>query len=253
MKILLTGSGFLAKEFIENFKEHSIIKVPRSILTNRECLKSLIETNKVDCIIHTSFAGVSDGGSEEDYKFNMNVDDNLHYVSNLVDKVFIFGSGIEYMVPRDCSRPWYQKSKAIISLKAKHNPKFVNLRLFGCFGKLEESYRFIKRSVHNLREGKPIVIPQDRRMDFFYVGDLCDVIRCYLEEKELPRDIDCVYPVPSPLLSEIAKTLIENYGPDQSIIIERDGFQEEYTGNCGIESLGIPLKGLDKGIFEIYG
>lgn len=253
MTILLTGSGFLAKELSDRLKDCSVIRASRSILTNRDALKSIIKMNNIKYIIHTSFAGVTGGGTEEDFNFNLNVDTILHELSNLVDKVFIFGSGIEYMVPRNCSRPWYQQAKAIISLKAKHNPKFVNLRLFGCFGKHEESYRFIKKSIQSLKEGKPISITRDRQMDFFYVGDLCDVIRSYFERDDLPRDVDCVYPGVAPFLSELARTLVVKYGNEGSIIIENDGYQECYTGGCNLDQFGIPFKGLIKGIEEIYG
>ena len=178
MNILLTGSGFLAKEVIDVFGESNILCVSRKELSNVDSLKDAIVTHNISFIIHTSWASVGEG-SQEDFDFNMRINNNMCEVAPMVTKIFIFGSGIEKM-PYDERREHYQKAKQRISESCRNHENMINLRLFGCFGKNEEPTRFIAQSITRLKNGLPVKISQNKRMDFFYAKDLISVIRHYM-------------------------------------------------------------------------
>ena len=264
MKILMTGSGFLAKEFSSEFGDSCIIKANRRNLTDLDYLKDIVKDNAIDHIIHTSWAGVG-AGTIDDYNWNIQVDDNMHKISDKVSKVFTFGSGIEFMSPRNCGMPLYQKAKAIVALNARYNERVINLRLFGCFGKNENYTRFIKQSVRRLKVGRPVQISKRRDIDFFYSKDLVRVIEHYMNSSEdLPGEVDCVYSTNTlNTLTSIADHLVISYSePFDSIKYVNEGYvkylsdewDEPYTGEGAIlNSLGIELVGIEKGIEEIYG
>jgi nucleoside-diphosphate-sugar epimerase len=252
MNVLITGSsGFLSKEFnLSLCKEYSLFRIERSnLLSIDSIVKNLIE-NKIEYIVHTSWAGVG-SGTLEDFEFNLKVHTNLEAASELVKKIFIFGSGAEYSERQN----YYSKAKKVISQRVKGLEKFANFRLFGCFGEQENDSRFIKRSMLNINQNKSIVINRDKQMDFFYVGDLISLVRHYIsnDEYKLPNDMDCVYREKY-TLSDIAKFLINKYSKNTRIEILSPGYDDPYTGRSNLlDSLNLDLKGMHLGIQEIYG
>lgn len=254
MRILLTGSGFLAKEFIDRIGSNNIFRVPRKYLNDVSFLEDIITVNNISYIIHTSWASVGKGG-EEDFNFNMKVNDNLCRVGHMVDKIFIFGSGIETM-PYVKERRYYQRAKQLINDKSRKQKNMINLRLFGCFGKHEEPTRFIAQSLSRLKNGLPVKVNQNKNMDFFYVGDLLSIIQHYMESTDiLPRDVDCVYPKSEYSdLGGIGNFLSSKYGVSDPVIFDSPGYNKAYAGDpATLASLKLSLKGLIKGIEEIYG
>jgi nucleoside-diphosphate-sugar epimerase len=263
--ILITGnSGFLAKEFKNHFsKKNNVFKIDRTSLLSLSTLIDILTFNKIDFIIHTSWAGVG-SGTKEDYEYNFKVQANLESVSNYVKKIFTFGSGAEfadtdnvkeYQLPNLQSGTYYALAKNKIAHRIRYLDNFVNLRLFGCFGKEENDHRFIKKSMFNIKNEKNIIINKDKQMDFFYVGDLITLIETYTFNlnKIFPKELNCVYSEKIKL-SDIAKFLVEKYSLNTQIKIIEEGYDKPYTGSSLLlDSLKINLKGLYRGIEEIYG
>ena len=264
MNILVTGSsGFLAKEFNFYFsRKNNLFSVHREELLNVDTIRKNLIENQIKCILHTSWAGVG-AGTPEDYEYNLQVQKNLEAVSDLVDKIFIFGSGAEFIntslaredhLPNLTCGTYYALAKNAISHRVKNFENFINLRLFGCFGEKENDHRFIKRSMLNIKSGGDIIINKDKEMDFFYVGDLISLIDYYIgnQSYNLPKDVNCVYNKKYKL-SDIAKFLVNKYSPQVKIKILEHGCTDPYTGNSALlDTLNISFKGLHKGIEEIY-
>lgn len=262
--ILLTGSsGFLAKEFKDYFKNrYNLFSIPRESLIRLDGIKQVIDSNHIDYILHTSWAGVG-LGTKEDYTYNIKVHKNIESISNKVKKIFIFGSGAEFPIT-DCAKEeelpkistgtYYALAKNEITHSSRNYFNIFNLRLFGCFGKYENDSRLIKRSVLNLHNGNSITIIKDKEMDFFYVMDLVKVIEFYINnECHLPKELNCVY-TEKLRLSDIANFLITKYSRKCGVEFIHDGYDKPYTGSSTlIDGLGINFKGLYQGIKEIYG
>ena len=135
------------------------------------------------------------------------------------------------------------------------NENIINLRLFGCFGPLEEDNRFIKASLKNMLKGRNIIVHKDRYMDFFYVDDLVTVIEHYIKNinklNELPKDLNLTYPEKYTLL-EMGNYInsLTNYSVD--VILQSEGLGLDYTG-CSekLSDLNLDLIGLDEGICQV--
>jgi dTDP-4-dehydrorhamnose reductase len=263
INILLTSkNSFLSKEISRCLPGCSFVYLDRENLLNFFDLKNIIKNNKIDHIVHSSWAGVG-AGTFGDYVYNLSVHENLKNICDLVDKIFIFGSGSEFAetnlasefdLPKTNLNSYYSRAKNKISWEARKINNFINLRLFGCFGKTENDHRFIKRSMLNIRNNKDVIINKDKEMDFFYAGDLISLIDYYIvnQSYNLPRDINCVYSKKYKL-SGIAQFLVNKYSPQAKIKILEHGCADPYTGNSALlDTLNISFKGLHKGIEEIY-
>lgn len=253
MNILITGSsGFLSKEFQDYFKCENLFNISRAELLDEQVIKKCVLENKIDFILHTSWAGVGTS-TNDDLKFNMIVHDNIQKQSKLVNKIFIFGSGAETF--KDISSN-YCKGKLYAFNKSKEVDNIINLRIFGCFGKHENSTRFIKNSVNRIKSGESIKINKNKLMDFIFVEDLCLIIKNYMDsELKLPRNLDCVYQEKYKL-SDIAEYLNSLFFYDKSVQIVNGNhydLDEPYIG-CGdiLKTLGLNLIGLKQGIKKIY-
>ena len=133
-------------------------------------------------------------------------------------------------VPHD----YYGLAKNIIAKRMSIFPNAINLRVFGCFYHNELPTRMIRANIENYMAHRPIIISQDKHMDFFYMEDLAAVIRYFLQPTSLTGeaiDLNMSY-FDSPRLSGIA-SIINNLGKRLS-------------------ELNIPLKGLKQGIQECY-
>lgn len=266
MNILITGSsGFLSKEFFTLFPNYNLFYTNRSTLLNFESLQKHIVDNRISEIIHTSWAGVG-SGTFEDFVFNLNVYNNLQKCSNLVNHIFIFGSGAEFSKTDNVVESntnfnytnYYSIGKVVTSTEAKSNNKFINLRLFGCFGKQENDTRFIKKSVINILNNSQIKINKNKFMDFISVKDLSKIISHYIQNDNgnFPRELNCVY-MEKVKLSDIGEYLNEFFDFKKPIDFSNNNaydMDNPYTG-CGglLQSLNINLQGLYPSISELYG
>lgn len=166
---------------------------------------------------------------------------------------------VRYRIPTD----YYGFSKNLI---AKTTPSYrngVNLRLFGCFYHNEANDRFIKSNILRYMKDEPIIIHQDKYMDFFYLEDLASIIKHLLIKTEkyqlshLDHDMNMSYGM-SYTLRQIA-TMINHldWRHHSEIIIEKEGMGNSYCGEgygFSIASCGddMKIKGLERGIRECY-
>ncbi len=252
MNILITGSnGYLGSNLVNLLKNnYNLFLLNRNVLDLLD-LKSLMNWMKdkfFDVVIHTAIKG----GSRLQSDSSSIIDTNLQMYLNLLEcresyKKFInIGSGAEvyaYLTP-------YGLSKRAIYESIQDKDSFYSLRIFGLFNQQELATRFIKANLFRYIKKEKMLIHKDRLMDFIYFEDFAKIIELYINQTNLPKNIDCVYSNKY-FLSDICNIInkLSNY----SVPIEFKesfGVDSSYIGEYN--ELGIPMLGLEAGISQTY-
>jgi nucleoside-diphosphate-sugar epimerase len=119
------------------------------------------------------------------------------------------------------------------------------------FDENELDRRFIKSCLNSVIQDKPIVINQDKFMDFFYMKDLITLVEYYLSNGNPPKEIDCSYKTKHTLL-DVAK-IINKITNKKDIKIINEGIAESYISNSlFLDTLNLDLLGIEKGIINTY-
>jgi len=250
MKILITGgNGYIAKSL------HSVLKDKYNVtfITRQDFdLTDSFETLKYfsnkyfDVVIHCAVSG----GSRLKQETWSDMDSNLKMYYNLLNckdkfnKLIHFGSGAETNSPESP----YGLSKRVIAKSMLEQDNFHNIKIFGVFDENELDTRFIKGNIKRYINKEPILIHQDKHMDFFYMKDLISLVDYYINNDNLPKQIDCSY-VGLYKLSKIADMInnLDDYKVD--VIIENKGMTLSYYG---VANVLIDFIGLKEGIKEVY-
>jgi nucleoside-diphosphate-sugar epimerase len=249
--ILITGgNGYIAKSIHSSLSsKYNITTVTRQDfdLTCWASTYKFFYDKTFDVVIHTA----TSGGSRLKEETDLVIRENLLMYRNLLNhqdkftKFISFGSGAELNNP---TTP-YGISKQIIADSMLSKPNFLNLRIFAVFDKNELPTRFIKANIKRYMNQEPMIIHQDKFMDFFYMEDLISLVNYYINNDNPPKQIDCSYK-DQYKLSDIA-SIINNLSTNKvDIQIENPILGREYKGN--FVDLGIPLKGLKYGITQSY-
>lgn len=253
MRILITGSdGYIGKSIINYLSnEYEIIPLSRKTLdlSDTEKVDEFFQNNFFDVLIHCAFIGgnrlVTD--DESVYEKNVLIYNNICNNKDRFNKLIVFGSGVELS---GCDKP-YCLSKKYVRDSVLKIDNFYNIRIYAVFDENELDRRFIKSSLNKIIRNKPIEINQNRFMDFFYMGDLITVIKYYLSNNNLPKEIDCSYQTKYTLL-DVAK-IINKVTNNNDIIIIHDGMDKSYVGNgLFLNNLNLDLLGIEKGILKTY-
>tara|TARA_Y100000593_G_scaffold30049_1_gene59575 strand:- start:7553 stop:8386 length:834 start_codon:yes stop_codon:yes gene_type:complete len=273
LNFLLTGAnGFLGREMCRLFEscEHTLIATNRQSLdvSKREDVRDFFKQNSIDIVLHAAFMGAKspDTNTVEHMNLNLEMYKNLVSHSDQYQMMFSFGSGAEYdraenideIAEEELSgrhpKDFYGMAKNIIARHIReYTDNVVNLRLFGCFGPLEERSRFISSALSQSMQNEPIIVHQDKKMDFFYIDDLFRVIMFYIENGlHLPRDVNMCYREKY-TLKQIAKEINNLTGAQSGVIINNKNSAIPYAGSGEtLSSLQIPLVGLREGIKNTY-
>lgn len=273
MNILITGAnGFIGNNIVNllsNDKNLNIYKGTRTTidLYSQNSIENYLNENRIDSIIHCAI----EGGSRLKQDPIDIVYKNILMYQNLMkfnDKYKIFinlASGAEYDRTRDINdekeynlfdcvpTDYYGLSKNIISKLSMHYSKNVNLRIFNCFYHNEMTTRFIKNNINNYINNKPIIIHQDRYMDFFYMEDLIQVINYFLNASiQTYKDVNMSY-MKKYKLSDIGNIINNLSSKKVDIIIEKPNMSLGYSGNGEmLNNLNLNFKGIDFGINNCY-
>jgi len=254
MKILLLGSsGFIGSHILTYYSNiHTIVDPKKIDILDFNYIFNLIKACEPDVVINC----ISYGGKEK--VNNTNMDDlvkNLVLFSNIVKaskyykKYINIGSGIELgknmSVWDNCPVvSSYAISKNIISRFCDNLDKFYTLRLYGCFGPGEPSFRLFskyKKSIGNI----PIEIT-DKYYDTLFIKDFLKVLDYYLLNNNLIKDIDCVYKNKLKISTQLS-ILSSILNTKDNFIIKK--IDEDYIGNSfELEQLNLNLIGLDDGL-----
>jgi len=250
MKILITGkNGYIAKGLANKLKEkHSIIGIGKDDfdLTNRESTNKWFKDKHFDVIIHTAIVGGSRLKQDDEKVFFQNLSMFYNLLSNQdkFNQLISFGSGAELGYPMDP----YGLSKNIINRIIQNEPKFNNIRIFAVFDENELERRFIISNIKRYINKEPMIIHQDKFMDFIYMEDLVLLVKFSILHPSINL-IDCCYQEKHKL-SDITK-IINNLSDYQvPIEISSKELASSYTGIYN--ELGIKFIGLEKAIKQIY-
>jgi nucleoside-diphosphate-sugar epimerase len=250
MRILITGgNGYIAKSLYNNLKDnYNITTITRQDfdLTDSSETTKFFSNNYFDVVIHTAVVG----GSRLKPEDSSITDQNLQMYYNLLscrknyNKFIHFGSGAETHLHTP-----YGWSKNIIYKSILEKENFYNLRIFGIFDENEWETRFIKTCIKKYINHEPMIIHQNKHMDFFYMKDLISLVNFYILNNDLPKEIDCVY-YKTKTLHHITNIINELDKYQVEIKINESGLGKEYIGK--FTDLGIKYVGLEEGIKIMY-
>jgi nucleoside-diphosphate-sugar epimerase len=249
MKILITGgNGYIGRSLHSYlYSKHDVTIVGRQDfdLTNPYETIKFFSDKSFDVVIHTAVVG----GRRDKQEDSSVIDQNLKMYYNLLDvkhrytKFITFGSGAEQK-----STTPYGLSKFIINQSIKDKPNFYNIRIFGVFDENELGTRFIKANIKRYINKEAIQIFEDKMMDFIYMKDLITLVEHYINNDDLPKEIDCMYLGKKSYLYDIAEIInkLDNY--EVPILSGKNA--SSYVGHY--HPLNLDFIGLENGIKETY-
>ena len=251
MKILITGgNGYIAKSITNTFWERYHILSPGKDeldLINRKSVDKFFKDKQFDVVIHTAIRGGSRLNEDDQTVLldNIIMMTNLHSHQDKYSKLINLGSGAEIYAPETP----YGASKKWCNELVNQNKNWYTIRIYGVFDENELDTRFIKSNIKRYIAGEPIMIHQDKLMDFFYMKDLVSLIEFYILNNNLDKEIDCCY-TNTMALSGIA-SIINNLS-DWKVPINYDKLKstQSYIGKT-IE-LPIATIGLEQGIKNVF-
>lgn len=277
MKILITGGhGYIGRNLkrLLTDRGHRVYSPSHTELDilDQDHLSKYLRQEQFEAIIHTA----SNGGDrnipdtfENTYIPNMLMYENICCCRPNPDvPIITFGSGAEFDRRNRISNEYansilhnwpidpYGLSKNLITRRAITYSKNVwVLRLFGCFNYDENNTRFIKNCILRIKEDRPIIIHQQKTMDFFFLDDIIPVIeRIFVNiitpefDIPVPKNVNLTYVQKHGLIG-IAQMIARQMKPNHELIIEKEGTAPEYTGyGSALVDCGVPLVGLHEGI-----
>ena len=251
MKVLITGgNGYLATAIKNRLSDtHDVTSVTRKDfdISNTHETTKWFSDKHFDVVIHTAIQGGRRTKADEysvtdtNIKMYLNLLDNKQYF----DRFISIGSGAELY---QTNTP-YGLSKHVIRQSMLEKDGFYNVRVFAVFDENELDNRFIKANVTRYIKKEPMLIFQDKKMDFFYMNDFVDIMKYYVENINPPKEIDCTYEQ-SFYLKEIAQHINKLSNYEVPIKIESPDIATEYVGNH--TPIGLSYVGLSNGIQRVY-
>lgn len=247
MNILITGgNGYIAQGICNHLnKKHNITSVSRGNfhLTDYAATRGWFRGREYDVVVHTAACGGNRLRTNNycTYEDNMKMFNNLVASRHSFKKLITFGSGAEMFHD---STP-YANSKRDIAKQIENLDGFYNLRIFGVFDENELSTRFIKANILRYINKEPMIVHQNKIMDFIYMQDLISIVKYYITNVDLEKDINCCYQEKY-TLKTIANMINSLGNHNVPIVVENKTKLEFYCG----ESSEIPMKmiGLKTGI-----
>ena len=250
MKVLITGSnGYIGKSLkTALLNKHQIHAISRNDfdLVEYHSACQWFDKNKYDVVIHTAVSG----GSRLKIDSDVSYENNIRMFNNLVankhsfSRLITFGSGAETF---HGNTP-YANSKRQISKEIIKHSNFYNLRIFGVFDHNELETRFIKSNIIRYIKKEPMIIHENKIMDFFYMKDLISLVEYYMISDGLEQEINCSYEHKY-TLQNIAN-FINTLGLHKVPVVIQD--KNKFDFYCGSSDLPISVIGASDGIRETY-
>lgn len=249
-KILLTGGrGFIGRNILESYlaQEYEIFAPASSELdlTDTNEVKKFLDQRFFDVVLHTSCipAHCSPELQHTILYSNLRMFYNLLENREKYGKFINFSSGAIYSVEDNISNVsederfkkipegQYDFGKYVISDKIKDLDTFVELILFGVFGKHELwPRRFISNAICRTLLGMPITLKQNRRFSYLDINDLISIVDVFINNGSKHK---CYNIVPDNYIEllDLAKIIKEISGKNIDIQVAEEGFGLDYYAN----------------------
>lgn len=265
LKILVVGAnGFIGSNLMRyldcnKFRITPIYSSNNIDFTNVDVVNSTLNKIKPDVVINCLSYSVRHASNESDeVGKNLSMFYSFYKNQNLFKQYINIGSGAEFdkstninnvleieithKLPKDS----YGYAKNIIARSIQSsNDKFVNLRIFGCFGNNELETRLLKRYVSTTDQ--VFYLNDDRYFDYISVQDYVKIVEYVIENRITKLDCNCVYENKL-LLSEFL-SLFSTLKMIKTKIIVQSTSEYNYTANSTIlNSLNLRLLGLENGL-----
>ncbi len=251
MRILITGGkGFIARNLFEQLQsEYTLISRSSQELDllNPAEVSDFIRQNRFEVIIHSATYDAAPKHTTKDptkvLENNLRMFFNLARCEDHFGRMIYFGSGAEFsrenwkprmseeFFDRHVPADQYGFSKYVMTHYSRLNEKFINLRLFGVFGKYDDwRVRFIPNACCYAVFGLPIKIRQNRIFDFLYIDDLVKIVKWFLHNKPR-RNVLNVCSGKTFEFKTVAEKIIRISGKPLNAEITMGGFDKEYSGD----------------------
>jgi len=274
-KIFLSGgSGFIGRNILEKLGSQYAFFAPThkqlDLLNFNSVRKYFLTQGPFDVVIHSAIAGGNrKTGDSKDFAFDsLRMFTNLASCNDRFSQFFYFGSGIEFGKERTIKKISEEEFgmlvpqsnwglfKYICAKFVDKNPgKFINLRLFGVFGKYEDySIRFISNSICRNIFDLPIVDNKNVVYSYLYIDDLVKVIDFFLNNK-LRFNVYNVTPTKTIDLLTIAKKINLISGKPVKIRVWHRELDNEYTASNKrllAEVKNLSFWDMDKAVSDLY-
>lgn len=248
--ILLTGgNGFIGKNIQESYlaKKYAIT-APRSFelnLADTDAVDAYFATHQFDVVLHAATKPGHRNAKDPTNLFYTNVRmfENLERNKHRFGKLINFGSGAVYDVAADNRRvPETQIGqrmgkddhsfcKYVVHKQIEHLDNFVDLNIFGIFGKYEDwQIRFISNAICKTLFDLPITLRQNRRFSYLYVDDLMPVLEYFIENNPRYKSYNVVPDEETELLSA-AQAVAEVSGSRAGVQVAQEGYGLNYSGD----------------------
>ena len=276
MSILVTGkNGSLSRDmqayFGNSLLGQKIFYLGREDLdlTNQSDVDNFFKSEKVEFVLHTAIkvGRRTHIDTYEDFYENLLM---WHHLSPHIDtlKLFVnFDSSssydrtkeIHFLKERDVfrrlPRDFYGLAKNIICRSGlQRYSNFLNLRIFICFSENEADDRMVKGNILKYLKGDPLVIFQNRYMDFMYSYDILKVVSHALRnyKKFGNKDYNMCHEHKLTLL-DVAQMINGLSNKSSQILVQNTGHALPVTGcHQKLAKLGLDFCGVQAGIKNVY-
>lgn len=274
-KILLTGgSGFIGKNIKESYlrQKYEIISPSHAELdlSDTKAVDAYFADKHFDAVIHAAIKPVHRNAADRKdlLKTNLLMFENLERNKTQFDKFINLGSGAVYDVAANNTNVSETEifsrignddvsfCKYVIAKQIEKLPNFVDLNIFGIFGKYEDyAIRFISNAICKTLFGLPITLRQNRRFSYLYVNDLMPIIEFFIENIPQHKHYNITPDMPIELaeITEIVKSFSKE---NVEIRIAKDGLGADYYGNnfrLRKEIPDIKFTPIKEAIAELFG
>lgn len=244
--VILGAGGFVGSHLKKHFGENVCCVYKGDLdLFNYSAVRNFLQQKNNPTIINC----ITFGGKKQSHLTDLHlVRDNLSafnsfYANRDIFKRYInIGSGAELQT----NLTSYGVSKKAISDICETTDKFYSLRLYGCFGLGESSFRLFSSYLSGPDDFEFSL--QDKLFDNISVQDFC-LITDYFVKVSSPsfKSLDCVYKNKLSVFDQV-KQLQKVTGKYRPIILSRGN---DYVGSSDkLESLGLKLSGFDRGLTQ---
>lgn len=248
--VLLTGgSGFIGRNLRESvLREKYDVFTPSHDeldLTDTASVDAYFKGKTFDAVLHAAAKAGHRNAKDPSNLFRDNVRMflNLERRKDCFGKFVNFGSGAIYGLSGDVSNASENAvfkamgaddhgfCKYAVAKYIENLPHFVDLNIFGIFGKYEDfEIRFISNAICKTLFNLPVTLRQNRRFSYLDVDDLPPILEFFIENDVRHHSYNIV-PDKCVELADVASLVRDVSGENVEIQIAKDGYGFDYYGD----------------------